>query len=205
MFRSTPPRRGRRSTINAFCLQWNPDCPRGMVTSAETYEPSSAENFGKQHVLNPLNEARTCRGSRARLRFALATTLNDQRTAQINGRLGADMFNAPAPIGPEKVITKAVVLGRNQVFELGSQACPLRWIDLNLEYGVLHPLAVVAASPSDPPQPRGPAGFGGADIVSHENHHVDPIPIALTPTLLTSRSRADRRRDRPGGAAQDVE
>src|SRR5256885_959195 len=64
MFRSTPPRRGRRSTINAFCLQWNPDCPRGMVTSAETYEPSGAENFGKQHVLNRLNEARTCRGSR---------------------------------------------------------------------------------------------------------------------------------------------
>ena len=197
-FQSTPPRRGRpraampiaidwrrfnprpreggdSSTNSAFCLQRNPGCPCEMVTSAGTSEPFSAENFGKPHDLNRLNEVRTFRGSRARLRFALATTSNDQRAAEINGRLGADMLDPPAPIRPEKVITKAVVLGRNQAFEPGSQACPLCWIDLNLEYRVLHPLAVVAAGLGDPPQPRGPARFGGTDIVGHENHHGDPI------------------------------
>ena len=50
-----------------------------MVTSAGTSEPFGAENFGKPHDLNRLNEVRTFRGSRARLRFALATTSNDQR------------------------------------------------------------------------------------------------------------------------------
>ncbi len=107
-FQSTPPRRGRpiralhavalcarfnprpreggdSSTNSAFCLQRNPGCPCEMVTSAGTSEPFGAENFGKPHDLNRLNEVRTFRGSRARLRFALATTSNDQRAAEING------------------------------------------------------------------------------------------------------------------------
>ena len=123
MFQSTPPRRGRpactaadwharRVSIHApakgatpppialFCLQRNPVCPCEMVTSAGTSEPFGAENFGKPHDLNRLNEVRTFRGSRARLRFALATTSNDQRAAEIDGRLGADMLDPPAPIRP---------------------------------------------------------------------------------------------------------
>ena len=71
-FNPRPREGGDSSTNSAFCLQRNPGCPCEMVTSAGTSEPFGAENFGKPHDLNGLNEVRTFRGSRARLRFALA-------------------------------------------------------------------------------------------------------------------------------------
>ena len=73
-FNPRPREGGDSSTNSAFCLQRNPGCPCEMVTSAGTSEPFSAENFVKPHDLKGLNEVRTFRGSRARLRFALATT-----------------------------------------------------------------------------------------------------------------------------------
>ena len=95
-FNPRPREGGDPSTNSAFCLQRNPGCPCEMVTSAGTSEPFGAENFGKPHDLNRLNEVRTFRGSRARLGFAPATTSNDQRAAEIDGRHGTDMLDPPA-------------------------------------------------------------------------------------------------------------
>ena len=61
-FNPRPREGGDPSTNSAFCLQRNPSCPCEMVTSAGTSEPFSAENFGKPHELNCLNEVRTFHG-----------------------------------------------------------------------------------------------------------------------------------------------
>jgi hypothetical protein len=148
--------------------------PRGNVDSVRASTVSGAEPFGISNDLNGFDKARTGRGKSVRLRFALGPASNDQGSAKIEGRLGADMLDAPPPIRPEKVIAKAVVFTLDQAFQPGSQAGPLRRINLDLEYRILHALAMVAAGLGDPPQTSRPAGFGGANIVGHKNHHGDP-------------------------------
>jgi hypothetical protein len=65
--------------------------------------PFSADDFAKPHDLNGLNEARTFRGNRARLRFALATTSNDQRGRRDQpAALAPTCSTPPAPIRPRK-------------------------------------------------------------------------------------------------------
>ena len=48
-------------------------------------------------------------------------------------------------------------------------ARPLRRIDLDLEHGILHPLAEIAAGLGDPPQPPCAAALGRPHVVGHEN------------------------------------
>jgi hypothetical protein len=101
--------------------------------------------------LNGFDGARTYREKWAGLRFALALASNDQRSAKINRRFGPDMLDAPVPIGAEKVVAKAIVLGIDQTFQSRFQAGPLSRIHLDLEHGILHALAVIATGLGNPP------------------------------------------------------
>lgn len=62
----------------------------------------------------------------------------------------------------------------DQSFKPGSQAGPLRRINLDLEHRILHALAIITAGPGYTPQASGSSAFASADIVGHENNHVDP-------------------------------
>src|SRR6266404_7168156 len=114
------------------------------------------------------------------------------------------MFDAPLPIRPKIVITKAIVVWLDQAFEFRSQLGPLCRINLDLEHRKLHALTIVAANPGDTSQARCPAGFSRAHVIGYKNQHTGPSLVrAITKEMLISRTMVDKRRDHPAGAVRE--
>jgi hypothetical protein len=71
---------------------------------------------------------------------------NDKRAVEIGGRLRADMFDSPLPVGAEIVKAQTVLLAIDDRFEASFQSSPLRRIDFDLEYRILHALSEIATA-----------------------------------------------------------
>src|SRR5690606_11381187 len=94
---------------------------------------------------------------------------NDQRPAQVHGRLGADMLDAAAPVRAEIIVAEAVAVGIDDPLEPRTKGRPLGRIDLYLEYRELHALAEVRAGAGDAAQAADAAGARRRDVVAHEH------------------------------------
>lgn len=96
---------------------------------------------------------------------------DDQRSAEVGRRLGADMFDAALPVCAEIIIAQAVVLRLDQPFKRRLQRRSLRGVDFDLEYRILDPLSKIAANFRDPTQASRAAGITRPNIIGHQNKH----------------------------------
>lgn len=116
--------------------------------------------------------------------------LQDQRFVEIGGRPCADMLHLVPGRRAKEVETQAVGSRLDQAEQGRAQRGPLCGIDGAFEHRILHPHAMVLASPRHAAQ-TAPAsrGFGGNVVTDQDKHRV------------TATGREGRRRGRRAGGA----
>ena len=84
--------------------------------------------------------------------FGVRGQLNDQSPFLVIVLFGANRFDAPFPIGAEKIKPEAVFLWIDFRYKLAAQQSPLRRIDHAFKNRILYPLAVILACLGNPAQ-----------------------------------------------------
>lgn len=90
----------------------------------------------------------------------------------VEGRFGADVFNAVIPMCTKVVKPQRIFLIIDDIDQAGFEFDGLGWVDLALEDGVLHTLSIIEADFCGASESALAAFGAGGDIVSDEKVHV---------------------------------
>ena len=130
-----------------------------------------AVDSGFLYVLKEIRRMRTPRRIGAYFGFASI----DECAIVVSGRLYADVFDTPPPVCAKHVEAQRVLISVYLLDQAVPQCCPLGGVQLALEHGKLHALAVVEASSGDSAQASCSTWTGCSHIVGNQHQH-DLLP-----------------------------
>ena len=97
--------------------------------------------------------------------------LDDQGAFEVDGGLGADVFDPAFPVLAEEIVAETVMGRVDERFEAMFELGPLGGVDLAFEDGVLDALAEVEAGLGHAAEAGVAVGCGGGHVVGDQDHH----------------------------------